>query len=226
MLALGDGVAAESEFARARAAGVPVEQSRAPARPCPAASGRPARALCAKRPSPPPSMRPMRRGSRGRASSRPRRLRQCAGPDSTARWSFRAATTAISGPTSPASAARTATSPARIQAADRAVAARPANVEALVLRGELSRGQYGLAAALPWFDRALEIDPGNVPALLERAATYGDMGRMTRHARRRAPRSTASPAAIRALIICRRCWPRGRAISRSPAALEPHPRRL
>ncbi len=65
-----------------------------------------------------------------------------------------------------------------IQAADRAVAARPRNAEALTLRGELTRGQYGLAAALPWFDRALEIDPGNVAALLERAATYGDMGRM------------------------------------------------
>jgi putative PEP-CTERM system TPR-repeat lipoprotein len=65
-----------------------------------------------------------------------------------------------------------------IEAADRAVAARPRNADALELRGELSRGQYGLAAALPWFDRALEVDPGNVTALIERAATYGDMGRM------------------------------------------------
>ena len=66
-----------------------------------------------------------------------------------------------------------------IEAADRAVAARPANVEALVLRGELTRQQYGLAASLPWFDRALEVDPAHVPALLERAITYGDMGRMS-----------------------------------------------
>ena len=66
-----------------------------------------------------------------------------------------------------------------IEAVDRAVAARPRNAEAITLRGELSRGQYGLAAALPWFGRALEIDPGNVAALLERAATYGDMGRMS-----------------------------------------------
>jgi tetratricopeptide (TPR) repeat protein len=65
-----------------------------------------------------------------------------------------------------------------IEAVDRAVAARPRNADALELRGELSRGQYGLAAALPWFNRALEVDPGNVTALLERAATYGDMGRM------------------------------------------------
>ncbi|HYD13949.1 MAG TPA: tetratricopeptide repeat protein [Allosphingosinicella sp.] len=63
-------------------------------------------------------------------------------------------------------------------AIDRAVAARPRNAGALALRGELSRGQYGLAAAIPWFTRALEVDPGNVDALLERAATYADMGRM------------------------------------------------
>jgi tetratricopeptide (TPR) repeat protein len=55
---------------------------------------------------------------------------------------------------------------------------RPASVEALTLRGELTRGQYGMAAALPWFDRALEVDPDNVGARLERAATLGDMGRM------------------------------------------------
>lgn len=66
-----------------------------------------------------------------------------------------------------------------IEAADRAVAARADDVEALVLRGELTRGQYGLAAALPWFNRALDVDAGHVPALLERAITLGDMGRMT-----------------------------------------------
>jgi tetratricopeptide (TPR) repeat protein len=64
-----------------------------------------------------------------------------------------------------------------IAAADRAVALDPHNVEALALRGELTRGQYGLAAAMPWFDRALEIDPDNLPALIERAATLGDLGR-------------------------------------------------
>ncbi len=66
-----------------------------------------------------------------------------------------------------------------LEAADRAVAARPRNAVALTLRGELSRGQYGLAAAIPWFTRALDVDPGNVEALLERAATYADMGRMS-----------------------------------------------
>jgi tetratricopeptide (TPR) repeat protein len=65
-----------------------------------------------------------------------------------------------------------------LQAADRAVAARPRNPDALVLRGQLTRSQYGLAAAVPWFDRALAVDAGNVPALTERALTYGDLGRM------------------------------------------------
>jgi tetratricopeptide (TPR) repeat protein len=65
-----------------------------------------------------------------------------------------------------------------IEAVDRAVGLDPRNVEALTLRGEVSRGQHGLAAALPWFDRALAIDPDNVPALLERAGTLGDVGRM------------------------------------------------
>jgi tetratricopeptide (TPR) repeat protein len=65
-----------------------------------------------------------------------------------------------------------------IFAADRAVAVNPRNVEALTLRGELTRGQYGLAAAMSWFDKALEIDPKNVNALGERAATLADLGRM------------------------------------------------
>jgi tetratricopeptide (TPR) repeat protein len=64
-----------------------------------------------------------------------------------------------------------------IEAADRAVRLSPRNVDALRLRGELTRNQYGLAAAMPWFDRALEIDPSNVAVLIERAATLGDLGR-------------------------------------------------
>jgi len=65
-----------------------------------------------------------------------------------------------------------------IEAIDRAVTLQPGNIDALILRGELTRTQYGLAAALPWFDRAIEADGGNVSARLERAITYGDLGRM------------------------------------------------
>jgi len=61
-------------------------------------------------------------------------------------------------------------------AAARAVELDPANVEALVLSGNLLRERYGLIAALPWYDRALAVEPGNLAAMLERAATLGDSG--------------------------------------------------
>lgn len=64
-----------------------------------------------------------------------------------------------------------------IQAATRATAANANNVEALTLRGELVRAQYGLVAALPWFESALAHDAYYVPALLDYAATLGEVGR-------------------------------------------------
>ena len=63
--------------------------------------------------------------------------------------------------------------------AQRAVSLDPANLEALTLRGELMREQYGLAAAVPWFEGALKRDAYYFPALIEYAATLGDMGRYT-----------------------------------------------
>ena len=65
-------------------------------------------------------------------------------------------------------------------AVDEAVKLDPDNLRALQYRGELLRFQFGLGAALPWFERALEIDPNDVPLLTEYAATLGDMGRMTK----------------------------------------------
>ncbi|VWX57667.1 tetratricopeptide repeat protein [Sphingorhabdus sp. 109] len=64
-------------------------------------------------------------------------------------------------------------------AVDEAVKLDPVNVGALQYRGELMRFQFGLGAALPWFERALELDPNDIPLLSEYAATLGDMGRMT-----------------------------------------------
>lgn len=66
-----------------------------------------------------------------------------------------------------------------IAAVDEAVKLEPNSVRALQYRGELIRFQFGLAAALPWFERALQIDPNDVALLTEYAATLGDMGRMT-----------------------------------------------
>ncbi|HEX8300586.1 tetratricopeptide repeat protein [Sphingomonas sp.] len=65
------------------------------------------------------------------------------------------------------------------EASDRAVKLAPGNVEALVLRGELVRSQFGLTAALPWFERALSRDQDHHDALIEYAATLGDSGRTT-----------------------------------------------
>ena len=48
---------------------------------------------------------------------------------------------------------------------------------ALVLEGEVVRSRYGLAAALPWFDAALKRDAYYPPALIDQAATLGDLGR-------------------------------------------------
>lgn len=64
-----------------------------------------------------------------------------------------------------------------IQASLRALALDAGNIDALVLRGELVRTQYGLVAALPWFESALKRDPYYHDALIEYAATLGDAGR-------------------------------------------------
>jgi tetratricopeptide (TPR) repeat protein len=102
-------------------------------------------------------------------------------------------------------------------ATDKAVAANPRHAAALVMRGELSREQYGLAAAIPWFDRALEVDAANLPALLGRASTFGDMGRMTAMLADARAASAIDP--FHPLpISCRRPWRRAAATSRWPAA--------
>ncbi len=63
------------------------------------------------------------------------------------------------------------------EASERAVKLAPGNIEALVLRGELVRSQFGLVAALPWFEAALKRDNYHHHALIEYAATLGDSGR-------------------------------------------------
>lgn len=64
-----------------------------------------------------------------------------------------------------------------IAASARAVAAAPRSTDALALRGELVREQYGMTAALPWFERSLASDPRNHAALIQYAATLGELGR-------------------------------------------------
>ncbi len=64
-----------------------------------------------------------------------------------------------------------------IDAADYAVKLDTRNIRALELRARLVRSQYGMAAALPWYQSALAINPNDVPVLEEYAATLGELGR-------------------------------------------------
>ncbi len=63
------------------------------------------------------------------------------------------------------------------QAAARAAALAPADPAALTLQGEVVRARYGLTAGLPWFEAALARDAYYHPALIQYAATLGDLGR-------------------------------------------------
>jgi predicted Zn-dependent protease len=64
-----------------------------------------------------------------------------------------------------------------LDAADYALKLDPDNVRALEFKGEIVRDQQGLAAGLPWFERALRRAPRDVSVLGEYAATLGDLGR-------------------------------------------------
>ena len=174
-LALGDGTAAEAEINRARESGVPIPQLNHLMAHALLLQGDAQRAIIETQGSAPEHSAYAARirgraymalGDNGRAAAEFDRA-AAAAPRDSALWTdiarLRRSTGEIAG---------------SLEAADRAVAADPRNVEALTLRGELTRSQYGLAAAVPWFDRALEIDPDNVLALLERATTFGDLGRM------------------------------------------------
>ncbi len=66
---------------------------------------------------------------------------------------------------------------AAIEALDYAVKLDPNNIRALELRGRLMRSQFGLVAALPWFERGLQINPSDIALMEEYAATLGDAGR-------------------------------------------------
>ena len=66
---------------------------------------------------------------------------------------------------------------AATDAAARAAQAAPGDPVPLTLRAEIVRTRYGLTAALPWFEAALQRDAYYHPALIEYAATLGDAGR-------------------------------------------------
>lgn len=82
-----------------------------------------------------------------------------------------------------------------IEAAGKATQIDKGNTDALILRGELVRAQYGLVASLPWFEAALKRDPYRHAALIQYASTLGDAGQtramlaVTRKAMEVRPRS-------------------------------------
>jgi len=63
-----------------------------------------------------------------------------------------------------------------IEAVERAVKLGPRDPRALEMRGLLVREQFGLVAALPWFEAGLRSAPEDVSLLGEYAATLGDLG--------------------------------------------------
>ncbi|SMC30775.1 tetratricopeptide repeat protein [Novosphingobium sp. B1] len=63
-----------------------------------------------------------------------------------------------------------------IEAAERAVKLGPRDPRALEMRGLLVREQFGLVAALPWFEAGLRSAPEDVSLLGEYAATLGELG--------------------------------------------------
>ncbi|AJA08409.1 hypothetical protein SKP52_07440 [Sphingopyxis fribergensis] len=62
-------------------------------------------------------------------------------------------------------------------AVDYAIELDKANSAALAFKANLVRTEEGLNASLAWYEEALAADPDNEDALIEQAATLGDLGR-------------------------------------------------
>ncbi|ABC63158.1 tetratricopeptide repeat protein [Erythrobacter litoralis] len=63
-----------------------------------------------------------------------------------------------------------------VDAAEHAVKLGPENSEALLFMAQLTRDSHGMAAALPWFERAIAAKPDQLDLMAEYAATLGDAG--------------------------------------------------
>lgn len=93
-------------------------------------------------------------------------------------------------------------------AIDYAIELDPANSAALAYKANLVRTQAGLTASLTWYDKALAADPDDADALIDQAATLGDLGRYRdmlvalRHAATLAPRDPR-PYYLQAVLAAR-----------------------
>lgn len=223
-VALGDGIAAETAVVRARTLGAPTAETGPLMAHALILQGRMGDALTALEDASDAYAERMR----GRAlaalgeedaAAKAYRAAAALAPEDSALWTDIARFHRARGATADA-----------IAASERAVAADAENTDALVLRGELVRTQYGLRASLAWFDRAIRIDPGNINARLERAATLADMGAtraMLEETRKVLDRSPGNPMAyyLQALLAARAGdFPLARGLyQRSQGRLEPHP---
>ena len=66
-----------------------------------------------------------------------------------------------------------------MQAIDRALQLNRNNMDATLIKAGLVRENQGLIPALGWYERVLKVKPDHVGALVEYAATLGDVGRST-----------------------------------------------
>lgn len=174
-LLLDEGVAAEAALDRAIAAGVPVSETLAMRAEARLLLGNPAGAQAAVAQMPPVRDAEMARiaakvrvaQTNGGGLYRARLQRLATGnPDDAAIWIDLGRSRFGAGDVAGAT-----------DAATRAAALAPADPRALTLQGEIVRARYGLAAALPWFRQALGRDPYYHPALIQYAATLGNLGR-------------------------------------------------
>ena len=176
MLAMGDGIGAEGELARAKSAGFDVANAHQLYAHAYLLEGNPQRAIDEAKKSLPRyggyANRVVARAlaAEGDMPGAQQTLAAvlAANPDNSLGWSDLGRIRYSSGDYAGA-----------IDATERALKIDPGNLEALTLRGELVRGQYGLVAALPWFESALRYDAYYHPALIEYAATLGEAGRYT-----------------------------------------------
>lgn len=120
-----------------------------------------------------------------------------------------------------------------IDAVEYALKIDPNNIRAIEFRGRLMRSQFGIVAALPWFERGLQINSTDVPLLEEYGVTLGEAGRyrdMLKIARQivaldnRNPRAFYMQAVIAARAgkyeLAKRILPRaGAAFNELPAAM-------
>ncbi|WP_235302740.1 tetratricopeptide repeat protein [Sphingopyxis sp. MWB1] len=175
-LRLGDGIAAEAAIRRALSAGGDAAALSAPLARAYALQGEGGRALRALEEHPPVAAMVgeaawvagdvyLRNGNLRAAGAAYDRALQ-AMPQNSALWlsvaRYRAANADISGAD---------------EAASNAVDFDRRNADALALKANLARTRSGLSAALRWYDAALQVNPDHAGALIERAATLGDMGR-------------------------------------------------